>query len=344
MEQMEQIDQFEVPCGDEAYTCLVPNPWPTRLNPAYDPDDETECATTWAERHGLRYPRLDSFRPLLLAGFTLPRATPEGLRIAGRLNSFLIAHDDLYVDVSRPSLTMLRDLNRFYDRVLTDKPSPEQCSLHLARMLADVARGVADLGLDASAFDDALRAYFAENVRELERRMEGAGTDIAEYLAHRPTSGGVYIEFELSYLLNEVDVTPELRALDRFARLREAAAVHICMVNDCLSLPKELESGDTHNVMRIFEERDERGYQAAANRVFDEHLLPCTEAFGVEVEPLVAEAPDPDAARAAVDVFRDWAGGHICWELASERHEHSTTVFQSGPVGELRRGGERNVG
>ena len=111
------------------------------------------------------------------------------------------------------------------------------------------------------------------------------------------------------------------------------------MANDMLSLPKELESGDTHNAVWIYRERlHASSYGDAANRVFKDFLVPCVDDIArseeeLELELRASEPSEVAAVRGAIQCLKDWAGGHISWEKVSGRHEHRVVRFDSMPVG-----------
>src|SRR5690606_5249079 len=238
------------------------------------------------------------------------RVSLDALRVAGRLNTFLFAHDDLYVDVEEPSLDAVRQLNGAYEQVLATEPDAADCDVPLAAMLADIVRGLRAFNVDPEPVKQSLLAYLAESVHELERRERGLTTDLAEYLAHRPASGGVFIEFELSYLLNGFSLPRWLRDAEAFQRARQAAAIHICMANDCLSLPKELDSGDTHNVVRILRESEGRdSYQDCVSQVYDRFLLPSVREVVGNARKTGPRAPRGPARRVRRDSGADGLGG-----------------------------------
>jgi hypothetical protein len=100
--------------------------------------------------------------------------------------------------------------------------------------------------------------------------------------------------------------------------------MYICVFNDFVSLPKELDCGDGQNILDVCR-RSERldSFSEAAKHVLRHHIEPLVTRFELTAEVLVAKATDGDAAivRAVVQVMRDWMGGHVCWERVSGRHQ-----------------------
>lgn len=318
-------DRYVVDVGGERYTCRLFNPWPTVLNPIYEESLDDLCNHHWARSHGLEYAPLEKFRPAMFAAYTLPTASRDGLVIAGRFDSFLFAHDDLFVDRPDADVEVLRALINEYRVVLREEPDPRWCRSPLARMLADIVASLKQFRINLEPWKRALVDYLMANVREVESPRDELPT-VERYLQERPLAGAVYPVLELAYIVRGIVIPSWLRANPFFSQLANVAALHICMNNDFISLPKEVKAGDGQNIVAIYREHMALdSYQAAADRVLEEHLFPLVDAFvsnSKELRQLV-EVKSPQALwhyDGAVEVMRNWMCGYLQWEANASRH------------------------
>lgn len=318
-------DRYVVDVDGERYTCRLLNPWPTTLNPLYEESLDELCNHRWASSHGLDYAPLAKFRPALFAAYTLPTASRDGLVVAARFNSFLFAHDDLFVDRADADLQALRDLIDEYMVVLREEPDPRWCRSPLARMLADIIQALKPFRVSLEPWRRALVDYLQANVREVESPRHELPT-VERYLEERPLAGAVFPVLELAYVVRGIVLPEWLRRSPFFGELATDAAIHICMNNDFISLPKEVKAGDGQNIVAIY--RAHLGldsYQAAADRVLEEHLFPRVDSFvrrAAELRELV-QLKSPGALCSydgAVEAMRHWMCGYLQWEANASRH------------------------
>lgn len=318
-------DRYVVDVDGERYTCRLLNPWPTTVNPLYEESLDDLCNHHWARSHGLDYAPLAKFRPALFAAYTLPTASRDGIVAAARFNSFLFAHDDLFVDRPDADLQTLRDLIGEYLVVLRDEPDPRWCRSPLARMLADVIAMLKPFRVSLEPWRRALVDYLQANVREVESPRDELPT-VERYLEERPLAGAVFPVLELAYIVRGIVLPDWLRRNPFFGELSTDAAIHICMNNDFISLPKEVKAGDCQNIVAIYREHfGLESYQAAADRVLEEHLFPRVDSFArraAELRELV-QLNSPRALCSydwAVEAMRHWMCGYLQWEANASRH------------------------
>lgn len=309
--------------GTECIEFNFDTPWSTRLNPHYRPALEAESNDVWATRHGLDYGALARFRPLLLAAYTMPRASQKGLRAGARFISFLFAHDDLFVDHAEASCAELFELLTQYKAALAGDLIGEH---PLARMFTQVLWDLREFSPDPHHFNRATASYFDANVRELRSHGSTLAT-VDDYWRERLDASAVVPVLELSLLVNGIELPDELRESELYASLVEDAMKYICIYNDFVSLPKEIACGDSHNILTVCRRAEGLAdYTDAATYVSERLVAPLIARFERNGELLCARARDSAQLRTAaraVGVMRDWMGGHVGWEDASHRHASS---------------------
>jgi hypothetical protein len=144
--------------------------------------------------------------------------------------------------------------------------------------------------------------------------------DVATYIAMRPLSGAVYTFTELFGIVEELPFPAEVRAHPVVERLTLMANNVVCWINDLLSLSKELESGDVHNLVVVMQHEHQISMQEAVDRaaallntevrayVDLERRLP---SFGPQVDPVLARY---------LAVLRSWMRGSLDWSYTSGRY------------------------
>lgn len=291
----------------------------------------------WARYHGLDYPRLTSFRAFLGGAATVPSAREDGLQLLAKWYTFLFAHDDICVDRAGVEFAqLLAQVERYI--LLIDEPEsrPGFACDPLVRMLDDILSHVRSMGLASEMFQQSLLDYARAGVRELALREQSL--DAATYWQLRPISGAVLSSFEVAFLACRITLPPRWRTHPAFLRMREAAVRHICVLNDMLSLPKEVAYEHNGNFAVIYRHVHAlESYAEVFARLTDEILTPAIdelERAGAELMAAAARGELDDAlelgpgdrdpvslAWALLQLFRHWVAGHLLWEQASARHQ-----------------------
>lgn len=291
----------------------------------------------WARYHGLDYPRLAAFRAFLGGAATVPSACEDGLQLLAKWYTFLFAHDDICVDHANVDVTQLLARVERYILLIGDPGlRPGVADDPLVRMLDDTLAHVRRTGLASGEFLQSLLDYARAGLHEL--ALRGQSLDEATYWRLRPISGAVVSSFEVAFLACRITLSSRWREHEGFLRMREAALRHICVLNDMLSLPKEVEYEHNGNFAVIYRRIHALScYAEVFERLTREILNPALEELERAGAELLAAAargdlddeldPDPRArqsislAWSLIQLFRHWVAGHLRWEQGSARHQ-----------------------
>ena len=197
------------------------------------------------------------------------------------------------------------------------------------RLLAE-----APTGTWTRRFVRSVKEHFESTVWEATNRFCGVTPDLETYVRVRPITGGLYIDTEFIGITERTHLPPEVWEDSAVRRLTGASNNAVCWANDIISLKKEVERADVHNLVLIL-----RGSQGLTLR---EAVARATELHDVEVRtfidlqyrlPSFSEALDANLER-YVAVLRARMRGNLDWSLGSGRYR---------PVG-LSVGDERRFG
>jgi 5-epi-alpha-selinene synthase len=161
--------------------------------------------------------------------------------------------------------------------------------------------------------------YFAGCEWEASNRARGVVPDPESYVMMRPASGAVLTAFEL-FALTDRDYLPEpFRVDERVRRLERAANDVICFSNDILSLERELERGDVHNLVIVLMQHGEPSLRHAlerAARMHDEAVRRYQELEYV----LRDDASTAAALERRCSLMRGWMAANQRWSLSTRRY------------------------
>jgi hypothetical protein len=199
-------------------------------------------------------------------------------------------------------------------------PCPGASPLHLA--LDDLRRRMMAFGSEGwmQRFSRSIEEYFNACVWEARNKAAQTIPDIASYIQMRELTGAVQPSFELAGVLRLAEISPEMMEEQVLERLNVMANHAICWFNDIVSLEKELQAGEIHNLVFLIQrERGsslEEALQQAA-RMHDDELR----AF-LELEQALPSWGEPidTGVRRYVDVLRCWIRANVDWSLGSERY------------------------
>lgn len=169
-------------------------------------------------------------------------------------------------------------------------------------------------------YQHSVEQFFDACLWEATNRALRTVPDAATYIAMRPLSGAVFTFTELFGIVEELPFPAEVRSHPLVERLTLMANNVVCWINDLLSLHKELESGDVHNLVVVLRHEHQISWQEAAERaaallnaevrayVDLERRLP---SFGPQVDPIVARY---------LAVLRSWMRGSLDWSYTTGRY------------------------
>lgn len=131
--------------------------------------------------------------------------------------------------------------------------------------LAEILRIMEKRALDTQYFAAAMLATFRAKAHEATWKREHFVPDLVGYLGNmldasgrsvgnRIDASGVRVVLELYYLLRGQRVSEEVRSLQHYKTMCNIAAIIISIVNDLISLFKEIKEGVTENVVLVREQ------------------------------------------------------------------------------------------
>ncbi|CAA9892632.1 (-)-gamma-cadinene synthase ((2Z,6E)-farnesyl diphosphate cyclizing) [Candidatus Methylobacter favarea] len=169
-------------------------------------------------------------------------------------------------------------------------------------------------------FVQSVAEYFESTLWEARNRDQGIWPESKTYIQMRPYTGGLYTDIDLIELTEAVALPLSVRKHISIQHLTNLTNNVVCWSNDVISLQKEFNHRDMHNLVLILHHRQQISLQAAINRVVKlierqvrrfiilESSLP---SFGAE---------NDEAVKKLIAVLRAWMRGNLDWSLESGRY------------------------
>jgi hypothetical protein len=162
--------------------------------------------------------------------------------------------------------------------------------------------------------------YFDACVWEASNRAEGITPSVADYIAYRPLTGALITDVDLIDLTEHLDLPDAARCHPVVQRLVEMANNVVCWSNDIISLAKEMQRGDVHNLVLTIRHRDGCTLHEAIQRAVRMHDAEVRRFLATQRElPTFGPELDPDIAR-YIAVLRAWMRGNLDWSIDSGRY------------------------
>jgi 5-epi-alpha-selinene synthase len=286
-----------------------------------------QATIAWARRHRLlqrdaAYRRLNRLQYGMLMARAYPFAAQGALQIVTDWSTWLFLLDDQCDEAGiGQNPEQLHDLHARLLDILRGVPprQHEEPLVHglwdlRARLLAHAAEGW--LG----RFSSSVGQYFTANVWEATNRRLGMIPDAAIYRAMRPFTSAVYPCLLLIELAECLCLPAEAYDHPDVLRLAEMTNNVISWANDIVSLEKELQQGDVHNLALIIAHEQNLSLQAAVDRVGALHDAE-VRAFVDLAAQLPAFGPVVDAElHRYVAGMRFWMRANLDWSLATMRY------------------------
>lgn len=129
----------------------------------------------------------------------------------------------------------------------------------LAWAMADLSRRLRDAGGDPWLQDvtEHVSAYFRSLSWEADNRARGVIPTTDDYVRMRPLTAGLAIDEAFLSLVDQLRLPGHVYAHPAVRALTQHANRAVCWSNDIISLEKELQGGDVHNLVLVL--RQERG-------------------------------------------------------------------------------------
>ncbi|WP_309573156.1 terpene synthase family protein [Deinococcus sp.] len=258
-----------------------------------------------------------------LAAALHPSADEDALRLMADWYCVMFLHDDR-CDASGVGKDPTR-LRHLTGRLLTALRghTPAPGDEPLAWAMADLSRRFREAGDDVwlGEVTHHVTAYFSSLAWEADNRARGVVPTLEEYVRMRPLTAGLAIDEAFLSLVDDLHLPDEIHAHPTVQALTVHANRAVCWSNDIISLEKELQGGDVHNLVLVL--RQERGlglqdaleaaaamYHQELERLIDvEQHLPD---LGSDINPLLARY---------VQLQQTRVGGILEWSWRSKRYQ-----------------------
>lgn len=300
-------------------------PFPVQT-PGLDPELCQEVSV-WLQASSLgpqdahsRYAFAASF--LGLAAALHPHASRAALRLTADWYSLMFLHDDR-CDSSGIGKDPGR-LQELSDRLLSvfqgSPPKPDDEPL--AHALADLRGRLLSYG-GARWFrelTERVRDYLDSMLWEATNRVSGAVPGLETYLHQRPITAGLKIDAAFIEVMDGVRLPATLRAHPAVQRLAELADRAVCWSNDVLSLEKELQEGDMHNLVQVLMQARGLGVQAALDEAARMYHAEIEEFLNVERTLPTFGSEQDSQVRQYAQLLKARIGGILTWSRRSKRY------------------------
>jgi terpene synthase-like protein len=173
-------------------------------------------------------------------------------------------------------------------------------------------------------FRSSVAMYFAANVWEATNRREGQIPDAASYCAMRRFTSAVYPCLLLIELTEHLRLPADVHDHTIVQVLAQMTNNVISWANDLVSLDKERQQGDVHNLVLILAHEQRLPLQTAVEQVVALHDAE-VRAFIALTQRLPTFAPtvDADLDRYVIGM-RFWMRANLDWSIAAARYRPET--------------------
>ncbi|MBB5375676.1 diguanylate cyclase (GGDEF)-like protein [Deinococcus metalli] len=258
-----------------------------------------------------------------LAAALHPGADPDALRLMADWYSVMFLHDDRCdasgIGKDPPRLRVLT--SRLLAALRGQPPLPDDEPLAWA--IADLSRRLRDAGGDAWLHELAahVTAYFGSLAWEADNRARGVVPALDEYVRMRPLTAGLAIDEAFLSLVDHLRLPGDAQAHPAVHALTQHANRAVCWSNDIISLEKELQGGDVHNLVLVLRQERGLGLQDALEAAAAMYHQELERLIAVEQHlPDLGPEVNPALAR-YVQLQQVRVGGILEWSWRSKRYQ-----------------------
>jgi hypothetical protein len=257
-----------------------------------------------------------------LAARAYPEAALERLEIIADWNTWLFVLDDQCDEWGIGRLPEQLEVLHCRCLEILAGSTPDSDEVALVYALQDIRRRIQPLMplLWLTRFIQSAAEYFESTLWEAKNRAQGSWPEPLIYMQMRPYTGGLYTDIDLIELSECITLPLMVRKHPRIMRLIIITNNVVCWSNDIISLQKEFDHHDMHNLILIFHRRHQMTLQAAIERVAKLIERQVKRFMVLENElPEFGDEIDSDI-RKFIAVMRAWMRGNLDWSLESGRY------------------------
>jgi 5-epi-alpha-selinene synthase len=260
-----------------------------------------------------------------------PIGSPEILQLVSDWYAWMFFRDDQRdeSELGKDPIKLAAMNARFLEILKGAEPATEEDSLaHALWDLRQRLRVRAPTGTWMRRFIRSVRDHFDSTVWEAANRLEGLTPDIKVYVRMRPITGGLYVDTEFIEITEHTHLPLDVRQHRDVKSLMQASNNVVCWANDIISLEKEVQRGDVHNLVLVLQQKLDLSLQEAVDRA--------AEMYDAEIQKFVELEPQLPSFGKAVDanlrtfvsVLRTRMRGNLDWSLESGRYQSAIDSSQ----------------
>jgi hypothetical protein len=299
-------------------------PFPSAVSPHAHTVDEATIA--WARSLGLLgEPSAVHKLRVVGVGWLVARTTPymgrDGLQLLADWCTWLFLQDDDCDELGigrEPA--KLRELHAHSLATLRgDAFAPDSPS---QRALSDLRERIVRLGCEDRIgwFLRTVEQSFDASIWEAANRAGGIVPSVKTYIAQRAFTGGMLMVLSLTTIADGIVLPPAVREHPVVAALTRCTTNAVCWANDIISLAKELQQGDVHNLVVVLRHEYQLVLTDAIYRAAALHDAQVREFLDLQRRlPSFGGAADAHLKR-YVDILRFWMRGNLDWANSSGRY------------------------
>lgn len=284
-------------------------------------------STKWALEHGLvsdghGLAKLEKACVGSLAAWTFPEAPTELVTLAAVWTTLFCAIDD-HVESSHLGTLALSAL--LSDLLAAYRGTAREGGDSLQRGFADLGKRIRRLAGArlAHAFESELEKLFTAYVWEEINRQNGTNLDYATYRVLRETTIGLRFQF----LLSQAACPPGAPSPHDAPIIEELERVTCHVVgwaNDIFTYQKELEAGESHNLVAVLMRSERLPLREAllrARSIHDDEVC-----LFLRLRASLRDSEEAsDVTEYRVSHLHDWMRGHLHWALCNGRYRPGTS-------------------
>jgi hypothetical protein len=168
--------------------------------------------------------------------------------------------------------------------------------------------------------------YFDGCIWEAKNRAQNITPSVSDYIKWRPLTGAVFTFINLIDITEHISLPDSILERDDIRQLALMSNKIICWYNDVVSLHKEIQRNDVHNLVLVIQHEHQLSLQHAVNRAAEMHndeveaflaLQSTIPSFGAEINEQLAKY---------IGVLNSWPRGNVDWSTESGRYRPVNAV------------------
>jgi 5-epi-alpha-selinene synthase len=301
-------------------------PFPYQTNNHFDALEEH--GIDWVLRLNLlanesAYQRFTNSKFALLISGCYPECQLEELEIAHDWLTWILIWDDQcdMSDIGKNPQIVKSFHKRFMEILKGAKINSQD--IPVARALSDLRQRMLPRA-DAKWFYHficTVENYLDGLVEEAANRGENIVPDIETYIKLRRLTGAMEPLIELIEFCNHLVISDFTRKHNIFTKLKVITNDIVCWCNDIFSAPREMESGDFHNLALLIHSQEKIPVEQAIQRAVEMHNQKVQVMVSLALSmPSFGQAEDTEVAK-YISGMQSWISSSLNWYSYSGRYD-----------------------